>query len=170
MRCSIMRHDQRYDESLAALRAELLVAETWLPDDMADSLIRETMISQLRSVFPYFDQHLLIVDSPHDGLPLDDYRSGHLEKVPRMRLRPFGGHVHAEPTDSLIQWPLTGWSGLSHEPLYGPLERLFIVSPTVLPAVGIEGELLSAKAVAHLVTKKNPHKSELRKEMWLQRP
>ena len=46
---------------------------------------REAVRSTLRAALPFLDEHLQIVDSPHDGLPLYDYRSGARREIDRER-------------------------------------------------------------------------------------
>ena len=58
--------------------AELLVAEMILPRygplDLLEA--REAVMGTLREHFPFIDEHVIVVDSPHDGLPLYDFRTG----------------------------------------------------------------------------------------------
>jgi hypothetical protein len=47
-----------------------------------------------------------------------------------------------------------------------PLERLLAVGPTVVPALGLEGELMAAWGAARIVTKSDRRRERMRREMW----
>ncbi len=118
--------------------------------------------------FPFLDSHLLVVDSPHDGGPILDGREGGLRAVPRSEVRATGGSKDAEPAEPLYALPRTsGYAGLCGEPIRTALEGLLTVSPSVMPTLGAEGELLvSAWGAARLVTKTDPKRERMRRELW----
>lgn len=156
-------HLQRYpaseDETL--LTAELLLprnAELGLRD------ARSAALATLRFHFPFLDEHLLVVDSPHDGLPLHDYSQGSKRDIDRFQLTdvPPG----AEPMETLWHIPPTGFLEVSGEPLRGPIKSTFLVGKSVLPGLGQEGEILAAWSVARLLTKNDAVRQRRRRQMW----
>ncbi|MEM1029016.1 MAG: phytoene dehydrogenase [Myxococcota bacterium] len=151
--------------------AELLVAEVLRGE--RDRLPRERMrahvVARLCAELPFLERHLLIVDSPHDGLPLWRYRRegatvARPALVPRTHLT--GGHVRAEPMVRQFEVDPVGYLGLAGEPLRGPLPRTLLVGPTVLPGLGQEGQLLAAWGATRLVTQSDRRKARMRREMW----
>lgn len=157
------------EENPRALREPhtLLVAETLLPSAGGLHLLgaREATLATLRHYLPFLDEHLLAVDSPHDGLPawLYDSPAGKRE-VERVHLPET--ESGAEP----MQWRLSvsprGYLGLAGEPVRGPVPGTFLVGPSVLPGLGQEGEVLAAWSVARILTKKDKSRQKLRRQMW----
>ena len=92
-------HLQRSSEPCGISGATLLVAEAVcleggaLPVDRA----REAVLDAIESLLPFIERHYLVVDSPHDGRPLWDMRSGKRKEVDRAALRVSGGSLDAEP-------------------------------------------------------------------------
>lgn len=162
------------DPALAALEAELWVAEALLPEGVTppqgttghDLATRELLLATLRDHFPFFDRHALIIDSPHDGAPLVDLRHGDTVLVGRTATRGGGGHLEAEAADPLYAGVAGGYAGLSLEPIRTPIENFLQVSPAVLPALGQEGELIAAWSAARIITRSDRQKEKLRREMW----
>ncbi len=152
--------------------SELWVAEALLPDKeflplrAGDLRGRERVLATVRAHFPFLDSHLLVVDSPHDGGPILDGREGGLRAVPRSEVRATGGSKDAEPAEPLYALPRDPYAGLCGEPIRTALEGLLTVSPSVMPTLGAEGELISAWGAARLVTKTDPKRERMRRELW----
>ncbi|MES1176277.1 MAG: hypothetical protein ABUL62_18285 [Myxococcales bacterium] len=165
-------HLQRFEASAFAearkqAREEtLLVAETILPTRGPLTLLeaREAVLSTLRDAFPFLDEHLLIVDSPHDGMPLYDYRSGARREIDRVHLR--GTAPSAEPMERLWSVEPAGYLDLAGEPVRGPIPNTYLVGKTVLPGLGQEGELMAAFGAAKLITRKDGARQKMRRQMW----
>jgi phytoene dehydrogenase-like protein len=151
---------------LAKAGETLLIAECLLPARSALTLLeaREAVLETLRTALPFLDQHLLVVDSVHDGLPLIDKTSGQPREIDRIHLE--GAAPGAEPMER--QWAVEppGYRGLAGEPLRGPIAGTYLVGPSVLPALGQEGELLAAISVARLVTKRDRTRQRMRQKLW----
>lgn len=176
-------HLQRFSE--AALRADrraegdpppppprsLLVAEMLLPATGGLHLLgaREAVLAALRPYLPFLDEHLLCVDSPHDGLPAWIYREGAAgrrsrSEIERFQLRTI--HPTAEPMVARLVVSPPGYLGLGGEPLRGPIPGTYLVGPSVLPGLGQEGEVLAAWGVSKIVTRKDAARQKLRRQMW----
>ncbi len=144
----------------------LLIAETILPARGALTLLeaREAVLSTLRETLPFLDEHLVLVDSPHDGLPLYDYSSGARRDVDRIHLE--GASPAAEPMERLWSVNPMGYLDLGGEPLRGPIPGTYLVGKSVLPALGQEGELIAASSVARIVTHKDRARQRMRRQLW----
>lgn len=154
------------DTRAQALGETLLVAETILPTRGSLSLLeaREAVLSALREALPFLDEHLLIVDSPHDGLPLYDYRSGARREIDRVHLRGCGSA--AESMEPLWSVEPAGYLDLAAEPVRGPIKNTYLVGKSVLPGLGQEGELMAAFGAAKLITRKDGARQKMRRQMW----
>jgi hypothetical protein len=130
---------------------------------------RASVLAAIEASLPFIERHYVLVDSPHDGLPLWDYRSGRRMLVDRTKVRGGGGSLEAEPMSPLFS---VGdrepglLSGLSGEALRFPLSGTFGVGKSIVPALGQEGELLAAWGVARTITRTDRRKEKMRREMW----
>jgi phytoene dehydrogenase-like protein len=145
---------------------QLLVAECLLPARGSLTVLeaRHAVLDTLRSAFPFLDEHLVMVDSVHDGLPLVDFSTGTRREVERLHVTETS--PGREPMERLWSVDPPGFLGLSGEPLRGPIPNTFLVGPTVLPALGQEGELLAAFSVARLVSKRDKTRQRMRQKFW----
>jgi hypothetical protein len=125
---------------------------------------RHAVLETLRGTFPFLDEHTLLVDSVHDGLPLVDFSTGTRRDVERLHVTETS--PGREPMERLWSVDPPGFLGLSGEPVRGPIPNTFLVGPTVLPALGQEGELLAAWSVARLVTRRDKARQRMRQKLW----
>ncbi len=161
-------HLQRQDlpeESGAPLRS-LLVAEAVLPTRGPLTLLeaREAVFVAVKRHLPFLEEHLLALDSPHDGLPLYLYEDGIRKEIDRV-------HVHeTAPTPEPMQWQWSvdpgGFLELAGEPVRGPIPGTYLVGPTVMPALGQEGELLAAWSVTRVISRRDRARQRMRRQMW----
>ncbi len=144
----------------------LLVAECLVPTRGALTLLeaRRAVVEVLKSELVFLDDHLLVLDSPHDGLPLEDRTTGTVREIDRLHL--VGAAPGAEPMERQYAVDPPGYRGLSGEPLRGPIPGTFLVGPTVLPALGQEGELMAAWSVARLITRRDRTRQRMRQKLW----
>jgi hypothetical protein len=161
-------HLQRRREPCGIEGATLLVAEATFPEGspLPVTRAREAVLAAVESLLPFVERHYLLVDSPHDGRPLWDYRSGSRKEVERPALRASGGSLDAEPM--VARWLVDAptFHGLAAEPIRTPLAGAFAVGPSALPALGQEGELLAAWSAARMITRTDKRKERMRREMW----
>jgi phytoene dehydrogenase-like protein len=144
----------------------LLVAEALLSERGVPSLVeaREAILNVVLAELPFLERHLLVVDSPHDGLPVWVYEGGKRRTAPRSSLQ--NGNLAAEPMEPQLEVDPPGYLGLGGEPIRGPVERTLLVGRSVLPGLGQEGEILAAWGAARLVTRTDRQKERMRREMW----
>ena len=159
-------HLQRRRPPGAPEGTSLLVAETLLESDAVPRGMRGRVLELLAQYLPFFEKHIVVADSPHDGEPVWDYRSGRVVAVDRARLRAGGGSLEAEAMVAQYSIPSPTLSGLGGEPSRTPLDRAFVLGRSVLPALGQEGELLAAWGVARVITKTDRRKNKMHREMW----
>jgi len=144
--------------------ATLLVAEALVPLGQRGAELRDCVLEVLREQLPFVDRHLLLVDSPHDGLPLHVYEAGQRREVERVHVP--GASRQAEPMRPLWQAEAPGFLGLAGEPISGPVRGSWLVGTTVFPGLGQEGELLAAWNVAQRVTRSDRAWQKRRRQMW----
>lgn len=162
----------RPDAALAERNAELLVCESlledaWMPTGPRDLRAREAVLATLRDHFPFIDRHLLAFDSPHDGAPLfARNEAGELIAHPRGTFRATGGTPHAEHAEPQFRRYADAYAEIAGEPVRTPVDNLLTVAPSVVPALGVEGELLAAWGAARLVTRTDRKREKMRREMW----
>ncbi len=142
-----------------ALVCEALLAAT-TPREEARTAVLGTVLSHLA----WLERHIVLVDSPHDGLPVWLYTGGARRDVDRLALT--GGSVRAEPMEHQVIVDAPSFHGLAAEPLRGPIARTLLVGKTVLPGLGQEGEITAGVAAAKVVTKADPRRAKLRLDMW----
>lgn len=144
----------------------LLVAEALLPlrGSLPLTEARQAVLAVVARYLPWLTRHLVVADSPHDGLPVWLYEDGRRREVDRISLH--GGSIRPEPM--VFQYTVSepSFHGLGGEPLRGPIENTFLIGKTVLPALGQEGELLAACSAARLITRTDPRREKMRLEMW----
>jgi phytoene dehydrogenase-like protein len=159
-------HLQRLDALSPNADESVLVAETLLPVRGSLTLLeaREAVRGTLREHLPFIDDHVLVVDSPHDGLPLIDVSSGSPREIDRIHVQsataggePMAWQWRAEPS---------GYLDLAGEPIRGPIPGTYLVGPTVLPALGQEGQLLAAWGALRIISKRDRARQKMRRQMW----
>jgi hypothetical protein len=163
-------HLQRLEASALGPDADpketLLVAEAIIPAEGALTLheARSAVMNTLNLHFPFLSRHLVLVDSPHDGLPLEDYSKGQRREIDRIHV------LQSSPKPEYLdhQWTVEpmGYLGLAAEPTLGPVVGTYLVGKTTLPALGQEGELLSAWSVAKMLTRKDSTRQRRRRQLW----
>jgi phytoene dehydrogenase-like protein len=157
----VQRLRDEADSSVEQLVAEVLVP---LGQVRRGSELRGVVLSCLREQFPFIDRHLLLSDSPHDGLPLTLHEHGQTREIERVHLR--GGSPRPEPMQPLWRAEPAGLLGLAGEPIVGPVRGTLLVGKTVFPGLGQEGELLAAWSAASRVTRKDRAWQRRRRQMW----
>ncbi len=154
------------DEGDADPTSTLLVAEAILPARGSLTILeaRDAVLSTLREHLPFLDRSLSLVDSPHDGLPLWDFRNGPRREVERAHLQ--GASAQPESMERLWSVEPSGYLELAGEPVRGPVPGTFLVGKTVLPGLGQEGELIAAWSAARVITSKDRQRQRMRRQMW----
>jgi phytoene dehydrogenase-like protein len=164
----LLVHLQRLREARGIAGASLLVAEAIFPEGSPVPIhrARESVLAAVEAFFPFVERHYLVVDSPHDGRALWDFRSGARVEVDRAALHATGGTLDAEPMQPRWHVEPRSFHALAAEPLRTPLAGAFVVGPSTMPALGQEGELLAAWGAARMITRTDRRKERMRRDMW----
>jgi hypothetical protein len=121
---------------------------------------RPRMLRALGEIVPFLDRNLLAIDSPHDGLPLEDVARGTTVTLKeRWRGEP-------EPMAVLEAPDPEGFLGVCAAQLRTEIKGLLLVGPQVVAGLGEEGEFMSALGAARIVTRSDRSKEKLRRELW----
>lgn len=162
------------EENLVAVELSLpdldgfvtLTASTLLPRSSVEegvgflALVRGRVLARLEEVVPFLDRHAALIDSVHDGVPPDIRRaSQHATALPRRSASP-------EPMETLDRYAALGAIGLFAMPWRTPIAGMLLVGRQMCPALGLEGELLTALSVARSVTRTDRTKERMRRELW----
>ncbi|MEO6954801.1 MAG: hypothetical protein ABI321_23575 [Polyangia bacterium] len=116
----------------AVLSAEALTAD---PSTEALARLRKRVRRHLAELLPFIDRHVLLVHSPHDGLP------------------PEGGPKDDTFSPRAMEplWPITapllGFCGVPYD---SGMKGLLLGSRQALPGLGVEGEIEAAARLAKL--------------------
>lgn len=122
--------------------------------------MRSRILERMRWLVPFLDQHLIAVDSPHDGGMLQDYRTGRQIAVGDKWTR----KPDRMPTVCRVDPPgPLDVTGLTHRT---GLKNLLLTCRQVVPGLGMEGEFLSAWGAAHIITKSDRRKRKLARDSW----
>ena len=161
--CILQREGQlpiRVSTERAGELALLSVQADLAPAEVPES--RERVLAAVLASAPGNSRRLILVDSVHDGVPLWDFRSGRRTLVPRGELR----DPNAASEDPECLYALDGDDPFVGERLDEMVHNAFVVGPTAMPALGVEGELCTALHVAHQITKSDRTREKMRRELW----
>ncbi len=118
------------------------------------AVVRARVREELSRLMPFFERHLWVMASPHDGLP------------PEMGLPVSGSQqepapVAPVPMTAALSCDLPRMLGVGGAPSATGLSNLFLAGSENLPGLGREGEFVSAWSVAHLIA--NPDRRQPRR-------
>jgi phytoene dehydrogenase-like protein len=121
---------------------------------------RERMMQALAELVPFIGEHLVALDSPHDGRkPWARDSDVNVTVDPRERRGPHTmAAVHAYPVSTAL--------GVCAMSVKTPLRGLLLCSQQVAPGLGVEGQLLAAASAAHVVRRSDRSREWLRRRLW----
>ena len=108
---------------------------------------RERIVASLAQLSPFFERHLVLVDSPHDGRSPEGSAASELAMLDPLQRR------GAETMQVVYAYPQTRVHGCCALPLRTPIERLLLCNAQVVPGLGLEGRFITAWSAAKLVTR-----------------
>jgi hypothetical protein len=124
------------------------------------AVLRALMKDHLGRIMPFFDRHLLVLASPHDGLPPelgDGKRSPAAdEPVPATPMT---------PAMTCLSPRMMGVGGIPHAT---GIKNVYLASGENLPGLGIEGDLISAWGAARLIAGPQGRRESTRREILLE--
>jgi hypothetical protein len=128
------------------------------------SVVRARLREELGRVMPFYDRHLVVVASPHDGLPPelgpaakdDDGAHGRLPGVP------------PTPMPPSLSCDIQRMLGLGGAPHGTGLKNVYLTSNENLPGLGREGQFVSAWSVSRLIAEPTHHRGGRRREILIE--
>lgn len=122
--------------------------------------MRETLITSLESTIPFLREHLLLVDSPHDGRGPLDVQTGEVLSPEHPWSRGPG------TMGAVLGYPVWTSLGVSAFPVRMPVRRFLLCNRQVVPALGEEGAFVTAWSAARLVTRAEKRRTLARRGLW----
>lgn len=147
-------------------KTRLLCVEALLPaaavEERHDYLedARERLMQAISELMPFVGEHLLVLDSPHDGRkPWARDPEANLSTDPLERRGPNTMPVvHAYPVSTAL--------GICAMSVKTPLRGLLLCNQQIAPGLGLEGQLLAAASAAHVVGRGDRSREWLRRRLW----
>jgi len=129
--------------------------------------LRGRVVERLETLLPFFRQHLVVLASPHDGLPPElpasaakpaAKKGAATAPAPQMPMLPLAP-VYAAEGDSPFD--------VAALPHATGIKNLYLAGLENLPGLGFEGELVSAWGVSRLIAGGQPRRDPLRREVLI---
>ncbi|MDB4988813.1 MAG: Neurosporene desaturase [Myxococcaceae bacterium] len=108
---------------------------------------RERMLKSLSLLSPFLRPHIELIDSPHDGRPVEDVRQG------SVFMPDDGGRRGPDTMEAVYAFPRPRLQGTAALNVRTPIERLLLCNTQVVPGLGLEGVFLTAASAARAVTR-----------------
>jgi hypothetical protein len=124
------------------------------------AVLRARLRERLGRLLPFFDRHLLVLASPHDGLPP--------ELSPEEPSIEPPAPVPATPMTPALTSDLPRALAVAGAPHATGIKNLTLASAENLPGLGREGELVSAWGAARLIAGSQPKREANRREILIE--
>jgi phytoene dehydrogenase-like protein len=125
--------------------------------------LREEALEAIRSVVPFFDEHAIWVDSPHDGLPPSAFRAD-------TELSCSDPWARGPSTmRAMYDYPTRRALGVCALTTRTPVRGLFLCNEQVAPGLGLEGSFLTASSVAKIIGSLYRRRDWIRRGPWAHR-
>jgi phytoene dehydrogenase-like protein len=128
------------------------------------SVVRARLREDLMRIMPFYDRHLHVIASPHDGLPPELGPAVRGDATQRGRL-PGVPPTAMTPALSCDVERVLGLGGASHST---GLKNVYLASGENLPGLGREGHFVSAWGVARQIAEPPQHKSGRKREILIE--
>jgi hypothetical protein len=147
----------------------LLTVHRMIDEDLIDTgssplhFVRTEALNALRGIIPFFDEHALWIDSPHDGLPPSPLADG-------VDLTCSDPWTRGPSTmRAIYEYPTRRALGVCALPTRTPVRGIFLCNQQVSPGLGFEGSFLVANSVARIIGSQYRRKDWLRRAPWARR-
>jgi phytoene dehydrogenase-like protein len=125
--------------------------------------LRGRIVARLETLLPFFREHLVVLASPHDGLPAElpaaasksTKKTAAPAPIPALPLAPVYASEGDSPFDVAALPHATG------------VKNLYLAGLENLPGLGLEGELVSAWGVSRLIAGGQSRRDPLRREVLI---
>jgi len=128
------------------------------------SVVRARLRDELLRIMPFHDQHLIVVASPHDGLPPELGPAARVEPGERGRLP----GIPPTPMTPALSCDLQRVLGLGGAPHTTGLKNVYLASNENLPGLGREGQFVSAWGVARMIAEPAQHRPSRKREILIE--
>jgi phytoene dehydrogenase-like protein len=119
--------------------------------------LRGRVREHLGRLLPFFDQHLVVLASPYDGLPAEVPGGAGPGKPMPVTPQPMAPVYSSEQVRSFDP------AGIGHGAL--GIKNLYVLGRENLPGLGVEGDFVSAWGLARLLTTSRPRRDVLRRRI-----
>lgn len=128
------------------------------------SVVRARLREEITRIMPFFDQHLLVMASPHDGLPPELGPAARVEPSQRGRLP----GIPPVPMTAALSCDLQRVLGLGGASHTTGLKNVYLASNENLPGLGREGQFVSAWGVSRLIAEPIQRRSSRKREILIE--
>lgn len=128
------------------------------------SVVRARLREELGRIMPFYDQHLVVVASPHDGLPPEFGPAAKGDESVHGRLP----GVPPTPMTPSLSCDLQRMLGLGGAPHATGLKNVYLTSQENLPGLGREGQFVSAWGVSRLIAESTSHRTGRKREILIE--
>jgi hypothetical protein len=118
--------------------------------------VRARVRERLNVVLPFYDRHLIVLASPHDGLPAE---------IPGVEAPEV---IVPSPMSPALTCDLPRVLSVAGAPHATGIKNLTLASAENLPGLGREGELISAWGAARLIAGPQPRREASRREILIE--
>jgi phytoene dehydrogenase-like protein len=133
--------------------------------------LRGRVVERLETLLPFFRRHLIVLASPHDGLPPELP----VAATPATKASSATKKSAAAPPASVPTMPLPPLYAVDGDspfdvaalPHATGIKNLYLAGLENLPGLGLEGELVSAWGVVRLIAGGQPKRDPLRREVLI---
>lgn len=146
-------------QSLLCVEAFLPARTVEEPDGSLDDA-RERLMKGLSELVPFIGEHLILLDSPHDGRKPWTRDSGLAANVDALERR------GAQTMSVVHAFPVTTAFSICAMPVKTPLRGLLLCNRQVAPGLGLEGLLIAAESAARIVGRSDRTRKWLRRRLW----
>jgi hypothetical protein len=141
--------------------------ECLVPAAAAESLgylavIRARVRDELSRLIPFYDRHLWVLASPHDGLPPELGLDALGEKPPML------DPIPPTPMVPVLSCDLPRMLGVGGTPHGTGISNVHLASAENLPGLGCEGDFVSAWGVARLIAEPGHRPGTRRREILIE--
>lgn len=147
----------------------LLTASSLIEEHLIDTgsaplrFVRGAAMDAVRSVVPFLDDHVIWIDSPHDGLPPRALQEG--TELPSSDPWSRGPSTMR----AIYEYPTRRALGVCALPTRTPVRGVFLCNEQVAPGFGFEGSFLTAMSVARIIGTRYRKLDWLRRGAWARR-
>jgi phytoene dehydrogenase-like protein len=133
--------------------------------------LRARVVDRLETLMPFFRRHVVVIASPHDGLPPELGETA-AKPAPTSMSTSKKSAAAVPPVPTLPLAPVYASEGdspfdVSALPHATGIKNLYLAGLENLPGLGLEGELVSAWGVSRLIAGGQPRRDPLRREVLI---